>query len=93
LADGAKKGLRVIADEIGCHHQTVANIIHKFIFNASLEPKNFIYISIIYFHLCTKIFHKYHFVSNFKLARLYKVVQKSMKKNKKNFDSKSILMD
>jgi hypothetical protein len=68
---GQKKSLRVIADEIGCHHQTVANIIHKFLINGSLEPKNFIYISIIYFDLCTKIFQKYHFVSNFKLARLY----------------------
>jgi hypothetical protein len=65
-----KKSLRVIADEIGCH-QTVANIIHKFLVNGNLEPKNFIYVSIIYFHLCTKIFQKYHFVSNFKLARLY----------------------
>ncbi len=68
---GQKKSLRVIADESGCHRQTVANIIHKFLINGSLEPKNFIYISIIYFHLCTKIFQKYHFVSNFKLARLY----------------------
>jgi hypothetical protein len=38
LAGGAKS-LRVIADEIGCHHQTVANIIHKFLFIGSLEPK------------------------------------------------------
>ncbi len=68
---GQKKSLRVIADEIGCHHKTVVNIIHKFLVNGSLEPKNFIYISIIYFHLCTKTFQKYQFVSNFKLARLY----------------------
>jgi hypothetical protein len=36
---GQKKSLRVIADEIGCHHQTVANIIHNYLINGTLEPK------------------------------------------------------